>query len=115
METEVAAIGCGTLRPIVSIRGMTFSDLQYETSTPERALRRAREEEVRPTDTIAVMYTNAMKVLFFLLITLDTCLGLVSIELVEMKIQFLWKPCSEFLSTITLSICFGFISVAMSP
>lgn len=65
MKREVGDIGCRSPRPIVLIRGMTFSDLGHETITPERVLRRASREEGRPMETMPAVYKNAMKILTF--------------------------------------------------
>lgn len=89
MEREVGAIGCRSLRPIVLIRRMTFSDLQHETITSESVLRRARSRKRETNGNNVSNAQNCYKVLFFLLTTLDICLGLVSTQVVETKVIFI--------------------------
>ena len=135
MKREGGAIRCKYPRPIVLIKGMTFSDLWHETIIPERVLRKASIEEQRPMETKPAMHKNAMKQEWdddsFSFPSLSENLWFFSADFRHLswigfstisrnKIHFLLKPCCELLSTINknhcLSIfqaCYEFIWVVM--
>lgn len=120
METEVRAIGCGPLRSIVLIRGMTFSDLRHETITSERVLRRARS---RRRETNGYNVSKAQKSYESLVFSSDnfrhvSWMGVYTIS--RNRTNFLWRPCCELLSTINekhclfiFRTCHGFIWVVI--
>lgn len=96
MEREVGTMGCSCFYQGGDIYKVMIWDNPTDQNSKEGKGSR-RESSVNHASTVQKCHESLG---LFLLVTLDTCPGLVSTQQIEMKIHFLWKPFSKLLSTI---------------